>query len=73
MYIVIGLKVIFLYGNVSIHLNQLTVICTTRGAIYNNQFLVPEGMCGSNEIGYFLQNDAYFDETTPLMLVTLRA
>ena len=33
--------------------------------IYNNHFLVQEGMCGSNEIGYFLQNDAYFDETTP--------
>ena len=41
--------------------------------IYNIRFLVPEGMCGSNEISYFLQNDAYFDETTALMLVILRA
>ena len=41
--------------------------------IYNNQFLVQKGMCGSREIGYFLQKDAYFDETTPLMLLTLRA
>ena len=48
----------------NIKLNQLTVMCTTRGDVSINQYQVPEEMRGK-QIGHSLQNDAYLDQNIP--------